>query len=86
MPGDIEGVTRPLSISIGDADIAMGIEQVKKAKAILEKKMDDDHEVIIIPGAPHGFAVRGDPANDKAAQHAEQAKVQAVEWFKKWLH
>lgn len=58
VPEDMEGVQAPLCIMVGDTDMAWKIDQVNQAKGILEKKKDTTHEVHILPGAMHGFAVR----------------------------
>ncbi|KFY55689.1 hypothetical protein V496_06911 [Pseudogymnoascus sp. VKM F-4515 (FW-2607)] len=84
VPTDIVGVTVPLSIAVGDVDFVMKFPDVQKSKSILEKK-SDDHEVVIYPGAKHGFAVRGDPKDPKQKEFADQAEEQAIAWFSKWL-
>jgi dienelactone hydrolase len=84
IPADVQNVTVPLSIAIGDADFVMKISEVEKAKTILEKK-GDDHEVVIYPGGKHGFAIRGDPKDLKQKELADQAEEQALSWFSKWL-
>ena len=43
-----------------------GVKEVDKAKAALASKKDHlKSEVIVYPGAIHGFAVRGDPGNER---------------------
>ncbi|OBU00694.1 hypothetical protein VE01_01327 [Pseudogymnoascus verrucosus] len=84
VPTDITGVTVPLSIAVGDVDFVMKFPDVENAKSILEKK-GDDHEVVVYPGAKHGFAVRGDPRDPKQKEQADQAEEQAIGWFSKWL-
>lgn len=84
VPTDITGVTVPLSIAVGDVDAMMKFPDVEKSKNILEKK-GDDHQVVIYPGAKHGFAVRGDPKDPKQKEFADQAEEQAIQWFSKWL-
>ncbi|MCJ1286538.1 hypothetical protein MMC26_005884 [Xylographa opegraphella] len=88
IPADAEGVKLPCSVSIGDVDFVMPVAQVNQMKEILEKKNADEgakHEVVIIPGATHGFAVRGNPYEEKAIEHGRQAEVQAIDWFNKWF-
>ena len=84
VPADAQAVTLPLSISIGDVDIAMRLPQAEQVKRILEEKGKDKHEVVIIPGAQHGFAVRAHPDDEKAVEQGKQAEDQAVNWFTKW--
>ncbi|CAH0047353.1 unnamed protein product [Clonostachys solani] len=84
VPVDIEAVKVPLSVSVGDVDIALKKAQAQQAKKILESKEAGRHEMFIIPGAKHGFAIRGHP-NDKAEmEYADQAEAQALAWFVKW--
>jgi dienelactone hydrolase len=85
IPGDINDVTIPLSIAVGDEDMALKVELVEIAKTILEKKKSGDHEVVIYAGAKHGFAVRGDPKDPKQVDLGEKAGQQALAWFTKWL-
>ena len=75
----------PLSIAVGDVDIVIPITQVQTVKSILEEKGKDRHEVNIIPGAKHGFAVRAPPNDEQAVEKGEQAKKQAIDWFNKHL-
>lgn len=84
VPADINPVTVPLSIVIGDRDFAMSLADVEKTKAILEKK-GDDHEVVIYPGAKHGFTIRSDPTDLVQKELADEAEVHAMKWFSKWL-
>lgn len=85
MPTDIEKVVRPLSIAVGDEDAVMGIAQVKQAETILDGKSNVDSEVVIYPGARHGFSIRASRSvpDSKETKQAEEAEVQAVKWFKK---
>ncbi|KAI9742199.1 MAG: hypothetical protein M1818_004099 [Claussenomyces sp. TS43310] len=85
VPEDITPVSVPLSIAIGDVDMALKKSLVEQAKEILEKKKAGDHECIIYPGAKHGFAVRGDPDDPRQKELGEQAETQALSWFAKWL-
>jgi len=81
VPGDIEAVALPLSVIVGDNDHAMKGPLALQMKEILEVKKKGDHEVIIVPGAKHGFAQRtatDDPFQMEAAQQAED---QAINWF-----
>jgi dienelactone hydrolase len=84
MPSAIEDVKLPLSIAVGDNDNQLKGPQAILAKDILEKK-DGDHEVVIMPGAKHGFAIRTNPEDKQQMEFAERAEVQALDWFRKWL-
>lgn len=70
---------------MGDADIAMPIKQVEQTKKILEEKGRERHEVVIIPGAKHGFAVRARPEDKEAVEQGLKAEEQAVGWFNRWF-
>jgi dienelactone hydrolase len=84
VPKDIEAVTVPLSVAVGNEDMAMSGPLIQQMKAILEKKKDD-HEVIIMPGAKHGFAVRTNPKDPLQMECADKAEVQAIDWFSRWF-
>ncbi len=84
VPGDIEAVTRPLSVAVGNDDMALKSNLIIKMKDILEKK-GDDHECVILPGAKHGFAVRTDPKDELQMGHAATAEKQAIDWFTRWF-
>jgi dienelactone hydrolase len=85
VPDDIHAVSLPLKIAVGDVDHAFPIQKVQEAKAILEKKKDGQHELVIFPGALHGFAVRSNPKNEDQVKMGQEAADQAVSWFEKWL-
>jgi len=87
VPDDIEKVEVPLCISIGDVDMGMNLAKVNEAKAILEgeKKKDVGHEVHILPGAMHGFAVRANPKDPRQQECCDLAEKQAIDFFTKWL-
>ena len=40
--------------------MALNIKGVNKMKQVLDGRSDVDSEVVVIPGATHGFAVRGE--------------------------
>ncbi|KAF2763048.1 alpha/beta-hydrolase [Pseudovirgaria hyperparasitica] len=81
VPEDIDAIKIPISWSVGEEDLQMKTDDIKKMKAILESKQDAEHEVILIPGAKHGYAVRTDPEDKVQMAAAEQAEQQAVSWF-----
>jgi len=85
VPKDAEAVTIPTSVAIGDGDMAMKLPLVKQMKEILEKKKAGDHEVVIIPGAKHGFACRNHPTDKYEMECAEKAEDQAIAWFTRWF-
>lgn len=85
MPQDIENVNIPLSVAVGNEDMAMKSDDILKMKEILEVKKKGDHEVVILQGAKHGFGVRTDREDEEQMKHAETAEKQAVDWFTRWL-
>lgn len=84
MPADIEVVTIPLSIAIGDEDMYMKAPVVQQMKTLLEGK-GKDFEVVVMQGARHGFAQRTDTEDKLQMGYAENAEEQAIEWFSKWF-
>lgn len=84
-PSDIDAVTKPLCIMVGDKDNQTSLAQAEQAKEILEKKKAGDHEVIIMPGAKHGFGVRGLLKDEVQFKHGLKAEDQALLWFEKWF-
>lgn len=82
VPAEVEAVRRPLSLANGDNDVYMRRKKLEVVKGILESR-GDIHEVVVIPGAKHGFAVRGDPRDPKQAEFGMMAEDQAVNWFRR---
>lgn len=85
IPKDLEGVTLPLSVSIGNEDLAVKTPAIQQMKEILEVKKKGDHEVVIMPGAKHGFAVRTNPEDKLQNECAKKAEAQAIDWFTRWF-
>lgn len=81
VPDEIEKVRQPLSMAIGDNDLALKLPEVNQIKNILDRKEDVRSEVTIYPGARHGFAVRSNPGVEKEKRQVEEAREQAVYWF-----
>ncbi|KAH7041452.1 dienelactone hydrolase family protein [Microdochium trichocladiopsis] len=87
VPADYEAVSLPLSVAIGDTDMAMPAGKIRLMKETLEGRDDAGgrYEVSIIPGAKHGFAVRSHPDDEHEMACALRAEDQALAWFDKWL-
>ncbi|TVY27040.1 Hydrolase [Lachnellula hyalina] len=85
VPADVDAITIPTSVAIGDSDMALKTPLIQQMKRILEDKKRGDHEVVVMEGAKHGFAVRTHPDDVHEMECAEKAEVQAVEWFGKWF-
>jgi dienelactone hydrolase len=86
-PDEWDKVQKPLSIAIGDVDAGIKIDMVKDIKTLLEgqTKPKGQNEVVIYPGAKHGFAVRADPKDEAQTKSAGEALKQAIAWFTKWM-
>lgn len=83
MPGDIEKVQRPLSVAVGDQDMALSAKGLSLMRKILEGRVE--HELVVLDGAKHGFAVRTDPTDELQNKYAVVAEKQAIEWFERWF-
>ena len=79
----------PLSLAYPSEDFVLKAKEVEAAKTELEKLKSEDssleYEIRIYEGQQHGFSVRGDATDEKILQPMEQAKKQAIDWFKKYL-
>lgn len=85
VPRDIEEIILPYSVVIGDKDFAMDLKSVEQMRDVLARKSTVASEVVVLPGAAHGFAVRADPEDKGALQAAQTAEDQMVAWFGKHL-
>ena len=88
VPADINAIKLPISMSLSTADGALPLAKAKETESILNKKDSTRHEIYlggIFEGAKHGFAIRGDPKNEKETEVGMAAEDQAVSWFLKQL-
>lgn len=85
VPKDFENIKLPYCMVIGDIDMAMSLKKVQEAAQILEAKKDVDSEVVIIPKARHGFAVRASPDDKVEKEMADQAEDHMVKWFARYM-
>lgn len=83
IPGDIDPISVPYSVAHPTADMNIGPEQAKTFQKALEGKKDV--EFVEYEGAKHGFAVRGNPDDEKEKRQGVEAEDQAVRWFQKYL-
>lgn len=83
VPGDLEKVALPLSIANGDDDMMMPRAKMALVKEVLGEK--GNCEIVEYPGAKHGFAVKGDPNDERQADLGMRAEDQAVGWFRRWF-
>lgn len=73
-------------MAIGDKDVVTGPKIVEEIRNRLgQNRGRVESEVVVYPGAKHGFAVRGDPGDEREKEQGLQAEEQAVRWFGKWL-
>lgn len=83
-PTAFEDVTKPTLIQVGENDSMFPSEQVRSVKHdIFVKKAGC--EVIVYPGAVHGFGVRADLNNDAEKKIKEDATGAALDFFQKHL-
>ena len=82
----------PYSLAHGSLDFNLTNKKVEEVEAILREKVGRGegengvhYEFKIYQDCRHGFAARAKPGDKVELQGAEDAKIQAVEWFKKWL-
>lgn len=84
VPKDGEEARIPISVIIGDTDFMLSADKAHELKKILEDKSPVEHdEMVILPGAKHGFAIRWNNKSDRENEYAALAENQAVNWFKK---
>ncbi|KAL8847835.1 MAG: hypothetical protein Q9221_007137 [Calogaya cf. arnoldii] len=94
LPNDIEKFEQPLSVCQGTQDFVLDMKGVKQIEQVLEKKNKASggdgtskgrHEIQVLEGAKHGFAVRGNPRDEVEMEQAQRAEDQAVAWFERWI-
>ncbi|KAJ6009626.1 hypothetical protein N7499_004977 [Penicillium canescens] len=86
LPDDISKIKLPWSMIVGDVDFALPVHGIQQAAEILDRKKEVPSEVVVIPNARHGFAVRGNLDNKAEVEMADQAEDQMVSWFAKYLY
>jgi dienelactone hydrolase len=81
-----------VAIAHAEEDFAVALKTIHETEAELRQKYGSgegengfNYQIKIYPGVGHGFAVRAKPGSNKESDGADEAKEQAVEWFKKWL-
>jgi dienelactone hydrolase len=84
VPKDVDPVTIPISVVVGDKDQVLSGPLAQQTKEILDGK-NAGHEVTILPDAKHGFAVRMHTDDKHEMECAAKAEEQALAWFKKHL-
>jgi len=84
IPADLEGVTKPTSVAVGDKDSLLDMKSVEQLKETLEKT-GAPTEVKVYHDQVHGFALRSDWSSDADKKAMDEAEKQGIEWFKKYL-
>jgi dienelactone hydrolase len=96
MPTDIlHAITEfksAVAIAHAQDDWMLPTKKVEETEAILRQTVGRgegqdgfNYQIKIYKDVGHGFAVRAKPGSIKEAHGADEAKEQAVAWFKKWL-
>jgi dienelactone hydrolase len=82
----------PVSIAHATKDYALPNKQMQETEATLRQKAGNGEgeegywwSIRYYEDAPHGFAVRAREGFKKEEVAADEAKEQAIEWFKRWL-
>jgi len=83
---DIKVVKAPLAILGAEIDKSSPPELIQQFGAILSAKPEVDSFVKIYPGVAHGWTVRYDENDEVAVKNAEEAHVDMLEWFNKYLN
>ena len=85
IPADLEPVTKPLSLALGDKDSLLGQKEIGQVQETLGKLTTVPHEIRIYEDQIHGFTLRGDFTSEKEKKAMDDAEQQGVEWFQKYL-
>ncbi|CAH0032831.1 unnamed protein product [Clonostachys rhizophaga] len=80
----------PLSLASGDGDFAVTPERMVELEAAMRQRFGDGDgeyafELKMYEGCKHGFAIRADRRRTHEDTAANEAAIQAVEWFKRFL-
>jgi len=84
IPADIEPVTKPLSLAVGDKDSLLDMKSVEQIRDTLTKK-GTPFQLEVYKDQVHGFALRSDWSSDADKKAMDDAEKQGIEWFKKHL-
>ncbi|KAK1828019.1 protein AIM2 [Podospora conica] len=85
IPRDVERVSRPLSVANGEDDEFMGRRKMEVLRGVMEGKGEERYEVVVYPGAKHGFAVRRDWEDEVQRGAKEGSEDQAVRFFGRFM-
>ncbi|XP_015693014.1 endo-1,3;1,4-beta-D-glucanase-like [Oryza brachyantha] len=82
---DMNEVKIPIEILGGELDTLSPPKLAHQFEDALDKNKRVDHFVKIFPKAPHGFACRYNTSDPFAVRTADEARVDMVKWFDKYL-
>ncbi|CAJ1941224.1 unnamed protein product [Sphenostylis stenocarpa] len=83
---DIRGMKTPIAILGGENDTISPPELILEFKQVLQNAIPKvDYYVKIFPNVSHGWSLRYDPNDPKAAEAADKAHKIMIYWFDKHL-
>lgn len=86
IPGDFEGVVKPLSLALGEKDSLLDEKSRGQIQDVMGKeKKEVPHEIRVYEDQVHGFALRSDWSSEKDKRAMDEATTQGLEWFRKYL-
>lgn len=74
--GEAEKIRVPLSFHFGDSDPVVPMDEVNAIQAALHGK--PNAEIVVYPGASHGFTASDGPGYDRAVTEASEARAFAM--------
>lgn len=81
---EISAIKGPVSVAAADGDVLFDAAARAAAEAVLVKG-NQSYQVSLYSGTQHGFGVRVDLASEVQVWAKEQAFLQAVRWFDRFL-
>lgn len=81
---ELKAINGPLSIAAAATDAIFTRELRHKSETILEES-GHPYQITLYGGVEHGFSIRGDVTKPHIKLAKEQAFLQAVAWFDRWL-
>ncbi|KAK4153580.1 protein AIM2 [Chaetomidium leptoderma] len=85
---EIAAVKGPVAIAAADGDTLFNAQARAAAEAVLletAKQRQQPYQVVLYSGTQHGFAVRADVSDPQQKYAKEEAFLQAVRWFDRFL-